>query len=67
MKTDVQILKRNEISSDVFIIAPSHHDNFNHIAVEDGFVAHATVDALIKRYGFDKESIVKNIMENHNG
>jgi len=26
MKTDVQILKRNEISSDVFIIAPSQID-----------------------------------------
>ena len=40
---------------------------FSHIAVKDEFVPHASVDSLMKKYGLDTESIVKNIMENLNG
>lgn len=38
-----------------------------HIAVNDEFVHHASVDSLMKKYGFDCDSIVKNISENKNG
>ena len=41
--------------------------NFKHIAVEDEFVPHASVDSLMKKYHFDTDSIVSEIMENLNG
>lgn len=41
--------------------------DFSHIAVDDNFIPHASVDSLMKRYGFDVDSIVKNIMEKNNG
>ncbi|MCH5191840.1 MAG: 1-deoxy-D-xylulose-5-phosphate synthase [Oscillospiraceae bacterium] len=40
---------------------------YRHIAVPDEFVAHAPVDSLMKKYGFDCDSIVKMISENTNG
>ena len=41
--------------------------NFKHIAVEDEFVPHASVDSLMKKYHFDTDSIVSEIMEKLNG
>ena len=41
--------------------------DFKHIAVDDEFVPHASVDSLMKRYHFDTDSIVSEIMENFNG
>lgn len=41
--------------------------NYKHIAVDDKFVSHASVDSLIKKYGFDTDSIVSKVMENING
>lgn len=41
--------------------------DYEHITVEDEFVAHASVDSLMKKYGFDAESIVSKIMEKTNG
>ncbi len=40
---------------------------YSHIAIDDEFVPHAPVSSLMKKYGFDTESIVKNIMEKTNG
>lgn len=40
---------------------------YSHIAVKDEFVPHAPVDSLMKKYGLDTESIVKNVMEKLNG
>lgn len=40
---------------------------FRHIAVEDEFVPHASVSSLMKKYGFDTDSIVDYITENYNG
>ena len=46
-------------------------NNFNgkykHFAINDEFVPHASVKSLIKKYGFDRDSIVKYVMENVNG
>lgn len=41
--------------------------NYEQIAVEDEFVSHASVDSLLKKYGFDAESIVTKVLENING
>ncbi len=41
--------------------------DFKHIAVEDEFVPHASVDSLMKRYHFNTDSIVSEIMEKLNG
>ncbi len=49
------------------LLANSFKDNYYHIAVNDEFVPHASVDSLMKKYGLDTESIVKNIMEKSNG
>ncbi|MBQ4572645.1 MAG: 1-deoxy-D-xylulose-5-phosphate synthase [Clostridia bacterium] len=38
-----------------------------HIAVEDKFIPHASVQSLMKKYKLDTDSIVKNIMEKMNG
>ena len=43
------------------------NSNYYHISINDGFVAHSSVDSLMVQFGFDKESIIKNIMEKHNG
>ena len=42
-------------------------NKYSHIAVKDEFVPHAPVDSLMKKYGLDTESIVKNVMEKLNG
>ena len=49
------------------LLAIGFKNNYSHIAVKDEFVPHASVDSLIKKYGLDTESIVKNIMEKLNG
>lgn len=49
------------------LLANDFKSNYFHFAVDDEFVAHSSVDSLLKKYGFDVESIVKNIMEKHNG
>lgn len=41
--------------------------NYYHIAIPDEFVPHGSVNSLLKKYKFDTESIVKNIMEKCNG
>ena len=38
-----------------------------HIAVDDKFIPHASVQSLMKKYQLDTDSIVKNIMEKING
>lgn len=40
---------------------------YEHIAVNDEFVAHADTEALMKRYHFDSESMINKITENNNG
>lgn len=40
---------------------------YKHFAIDNEFVPHASVKALIKRYGFDRDSIVKKVMENIDG
>ena len=45
----------------------SYKGEFRHIAVDDEYVPHASVSSLMKKYGFDCESIVNNILENKNG
>lgn len=40
---------------------------FKHIAVKDEFVPHASIASLIKKYHFDSESIVNQILEIANG
>ena len=49
------------------LLANGFKNNYSHIAVKDEFVPHASVDSLMKKYGLDTESIVKNIMEKLNG
>ena len=49
------------------LLAIGFKNNYSHIAVKDEFVPHASVDSLMKKYGLDTESIVKNIMEKLNG
>ena len=49
------------------LLANEFKNNYSHIAVKDEFVPHASVDSLMKKYGLDTESIVKNIMEKLNG
>lgn len=40
---------------------------YMHVAVDDEFVPHASIQALMKKYKLDTESIVKNVMEILNG
>ena len=42
-------------------------NHYYHIAINDEFVPHAPVSSLMKKYGFDTESIVKYVMEKTNG
>lgn len=43
------------------------NNEYIHIAVEDKFIPHASVQSLMKKYKLDTDSIVKNIMEKMNG
>lgn len=45
----------------------NYKGKFEHIAVNDEFVPHASVASLIKRYHLDSESIVNKILEISNG
>ena len=49
------------------LLSHKYSNNYYHIAVDDEFVAHASVDSLIRKYKLDTESIVNNIMEKCNG
>lgn len=49
------------------LLEHSYNNKYYHIAVPDEFIPHASVDSLIRKYKFDTESIVKNIMEKCNG
>ena len=42
-------------------------NRYMHVAVDDEFVPHASIQALMKKYKLDTESIVKNVMEILNG
>lgn len=42
-------------------------NRYIHVAVDDEFVPHASIQALMKKYKLDTESIVKNVMEILNG
>ena len=41
----------------------SYNGKYEHIAVDDAFVQHASVGTLLKKYKLDRESIVKKFME----
>ena len=45
----------------------NYKNKFNHIAVEDEFVPHASVNSLLKKYSLDCESIVNKVLEITNG
>ncbi len=49
------------------LLANRFNKKYYHIAISDEFVPHASVDSLMKKYKFDTESIVKNILEKCNG
>ncbi len=49
------------------LLEKSFNNKYFHIAVPDEFIPHASVDSLIKKYKFDTENIVKNILEKCNG
>lgn len=49
------------------LLSAGYSGVYEHFAVQDEFVAHASVDSLIKRYKFDAESIVSKILEKTNG
>ncbi len=49
------------------LLSHKYRYNYYHIAVDDEFVPHASVDSLIRKYKLDTESIVNNIMEKCNG
>ena len=41
-----------------------YNGDYEHIAINDTFVQHASVNSLLKKYKFDRESIVEKFMEN---
>ncbi len=49
------------------LLSVGYCGKYEHIAVNDEFVPHASVDSLIKKYKFDTESIVSKILEKTNG
>lgn len=49
------------------LLAEGFNKKYYHIAVLDEFIPHASVSSLMKKYKFDTESIVKNILEKCNG
>ena len=42
-------------------------NRYMHVAVNDEFVPHASIQSLMKKYKLDVDSIVKNVMEISNG
>ena len=50
-----------------YLLTKGFKNNYYHIAINDEFVPHAPVSSLMKKYGFDVDSIVKCIMEKSNG
>lgn len=46
------------------LLAGGFKGNYHHIAVDDEFVPHASIPSLMKKYGFDTDSIVNKILEN---
>ena len=49
------------------LFSHKYKGNFEHIAIDDEFVPHASVQSLIKKYHLDSESIVNKVMEIING
>ncbi len=49
------------------LLSVAFNNKYIHIAVDDKFVPHASVQALMKKYKLDTDSIVKNVMEILNG
>ena len=49
------------------LLTNGFNKKYHHVAVNDEFVPHASVDSLMRKYGFDTDSIVKSIMEKSNG
>ena len=49
------------------LFAHNFKGNYEHIAVNDEFVPHASVHSLMKKYHLDSESIVNKVMEITNG
>ncbi len=49
------------------LLSEGFNRRYYHIAVPDEFIPHASVSSLMKKYKFDTESIVKNILEKCNG
>ena len=49
------------------LFAQKFKGNYEHIAVNDEFVTHASVSSLIKKYHLDSESIIEKVLEITNG
>ncbi len=49
------------------LLTAGFNKKYYHTAVPDEFVPHASVSSLMKKYKFDTESIVENILEKCNG
>lgn len=49
------------------LLSKDFKGSYEHIAVDNEFVPHASVDSLMKKYGFNAESIVSKVMEKING
>lgn len=45
------------------LLEKTYNGKYEHIAIDDAFVTHAPVGALLKKYKFDRESIVKKFLE----
>ncbi len=49
------------------LFAQKFKGNYEHIAVDDEFVPHASVSSLIKKYHLDSESVIDKVLEIING
>ena len=49
------------------LLSVGFNNRYTHIAVDDKFVPHASVQSLMKKYKLDTDSIVKKVMEITNG
>jgi 1-deoxy-D-xylulose-5-phosphate synthase len=49
------------------LLCNGFNKDYYHIAVDNEFIPHASVNSLMKKYKLDTDSIVKNVMEKVNG
>ena len=49
------------------LLCHGFNKDYYHIAVDNEFIPHASVNSLMKKYKLDTDSIVKNVMEKVNG